>query len=162
MVGTKFITEQLTEFKKIIDDLANIDLNLEDEDKALHLLCMLPKTYESFKDTMLYGKQSVVTLEEVQSALRTKESTKFKDLKVENSVNALNVSSRKAGGRRRTARSKGGDMWTCFHCQKKGHYKRDCPELKGKDDSVHVVKDSSDEDYESGGTNGVKLGTRGG
>ncbi|MCI55199.1 hypothetical protein A2U01_0076449, partial [Trifolium medium] len=63
-------------------------------------------------------------------------------------MNALNVSSGKGGGRRRRARSKGGDKWTCFHCQKKSHFKRDCPELKGKDDSVHVVEDSSDEDYE--------------
>jgi hypothetical protein len=53
------------EFNKVIDDLANIDVNLEDKDKALHLLCMLPKSNESFKDTMLYGKESAVTLEEV-------------------------------------------------------------------------------------------------
>ncbi|MCI60547.1 cytochrome P450, partial [Trifolium medium] len=38
MVETKSITEQLSEFNKIIDDLANIDVNLEDRDKALHLL----------------------------------------------------------------------------------------------------------------------------
>ena len=72
MVESKSITEQLAEFNKIIDDLANIDVKLEDEDKALHLLCTLPKSYESFKDTMLYGKETAVTLEEVQSALRTK------------------------------------------------------------------------------------------
>ncbi|MCI54321.1 cytochrome P450, partial [Trifolium medium] len=57
MVETKSITEQLAEFNKIIDDLANMDVNLEDSDKALHLLCMLPKSYESFKDTMFYGKE---------------------------------------------------------------------------------------------------------
>ncbi|MCI52587.1 CC-NBS-LRR resistance protein, partial [Trifolium medium] len=96
------------------------------------------------KDTMLYGKESTVTLEEVQSALKTKELTKFKHLKVENIVDALNVSSGKGGGRRRRARSKGGDRWTCFHCQKKGHFKRNCPELKDNDNSAHVV-DSLDE-----------------
>ncbi|MCI74945.1 hypothetical protein A2U01_0096211, partial [Trifolium medium] len=40
---------------------------------------------------MLYGKENPVTLEEVQSALMTKELTKFKDVKVENGVDALNV-----------------------------------------------------------------------
>ncbi|KAK2421738.1 alpha carbonic anhydrase [Trifolium repens] len=150
MVESKSITEQLAEFNKIIDDLANIDVKLEDEDKALHLLCILPKSYESFKDTMLYGKETPVTLEEVQSALRTKELTKFKDLKVEDGANALNVSGGKGGSRGKKVKSKVGDKWTCFHCQKKGHFKRDCPELKDKGGSVHVVDGSSgDENYET-------------
>jgi len=34
-------------------------------------------------DIILYGKEGTTTLEEVQSALRTKELTKFKDLKVD-------------------------------------------------------------------------------
>ncbi|KAK2410739.1 alpha carbonic anhydrase [Trifolium repens] len=150
MVESKSITEQLTEFNKIIDDLANIDVKLEDEDKALHLLCTLRKSYESFKDTMLYGKETSVTLEEVQSALRTKEPTKFKELKVEDGANALNVSGGKGGSRGTKARAKGSDKWTCFHCQKKGHFKRDCPELKDKNGSAHVVDGSSgDENYET-------------
>ncbi|KAK2423952.1 alpha carbonic anhydrase [Trifolium repens] len=150
MVESKSITEQLAEFNKIIDDLANIDVKLEDEDKALHLLCTLPKSYESFKDTMLYGKETPVTLEEVQSALRTKELTKFKDLKVEDGANALNVSGGKGGSRGKKARAKGSDKWSCFHCQKKGHFKRDCPELKDKGGSVYVVDGSSgDENYET-------------
>jgi hypothetical protein len=39
MVETKSITDQLTEFNKIIDDLVNIDVNLENDDKSLHLAC---------------------------------------------------------------------------------------------------------------------------
>ena len=63
--------EQLTEFNKIIDDLAYIDVNLEDEDKSLHLLCALPRSFKNFKDTMLYGKEGTITLEEVQEANKT-------------------------------------------------------------------------------------------
>ncbi|MCI66099.1 hypothetical protein A2U01_0087357, partial [Trifolium medium] len=33
------------------------------------------------------------------------------------------------------------------HCQRKGHFKRDCPELKSKDDFAHVVEE---EGYEHG------------
>jgi hypothetical protein len=62
MVETIPITEQLAEFTKILDDLANVDVILEDEDKAFHLLCALPKSYESFKDSMLYGKEGTITL----------------------------------------------------------------------------------------------------
>ncbi|MCH81718.1 cytochrome P450 [Trifolium medium] len=145
--------EQLTEFNKIIDDLMNIDVNLEDEGKVLHLLCALSKSFEIFKDTMLYGKEDTITLDEVQSALRTKKLTKFKDLKVENSVDALNVSSGKGGGRSNRAKSKPkeDDKWRCFHYQKICHFKRDCPELKGNEDSVHVGDDSLDEGYDDAG-----------
>eukprot|EP00268_Persea_americana_P009428 TRINITY_DN13788_c0_g4_i2.p1 TRINITY_DN13788_c0_g4~~TRINITY_DN13788_c0_g4_i2.p1 ORF type:complete len:117 (+),score=26.76 TRINITY_DN13788_c0_g4_i2:400-750(+) len=36
------MTEQLDEFNKIIDDLVNIDVKVDDEDKALLLLNLLP------------------------------------------------------------------------------------------------------------------------
>ncbi|KAK2370053.1 hypothetical protein QL285_083139 [Trifolium repens] len=83
MVEHKSVVGQLAEFNKIIDDLVNVDVNLEDEDKSFHLLCALPKSYENLKDALLYGKEGTITLDEVQSALRTKELTKFKDLKVD-------------------------------------------------------------------------------
>jgi len=57
-------------------------VQVEDGDKVILLLCALPKSYESFKDTMLYGKEGTVTLEQVQAALRTKELTKSKDLRI--------------------------------------------------------------------------------
>jgi len=56
MVESKSITEQLMEFNKIVYDLANIEVNMEDRDKALLLLCSLPKSFENFKDVILYGK----------------------------------------------------------------------------------------------------------
>jgi len=54
MVELKAIIEQLMEFNKILDDLENIEVHLEDEDKAILLLCALLRAFESFKDTMLY------------------------------------------------------------------------------------------------------------
>ncbi|MCH84154.1 acylamino-acid-releasing enzyme, partial [Trifolium medium] len=77
----------------------------EMNDKAISaiILCLSDKvlievaretSYKNFKDTMLYGKEGTITLDEVQSALRTKELDKFKDLKVDDSGECLNVSSR--------------------------------------------------------------------
>jgi len=75
MVKWNTVTEQLTELNKILDDLENIEVQIQDEDKTILLLCALLRSFESFKDTMLYGKEGTVTLEEVQAALRTKELT---------------------------------------------------------------------------------------
>jgi hypothetical protein len=54
-------------------------MNLEDGDKAFHLLCALPRSLDNFKDALLYGKEGTIILHEIQSALRTKELTKLKD-----------------------------------------------------------------------------------
>jgi len=160
MAESKPIMEQLTEFNKIIDDLANIDVNLEDEDKALHLLCALPRSFENFKDTMLYGKEGTITLEEVQAVLRTKELTKFKELKVDDSGEGLNVSRWRSENRgngkcknsRSKSRSRGGGnetQYKCFICHNPGHFKKDCPERKGNgrgNPSVQIA--SEEEGYE--------------
>jgi len=61
MVESKTVMKQLTEFNKILVDLENIEVHLEDEDKTLLLLCALLRSFESFKDTILYGKEGTVT-----------------------------------------------------------------------------------------------------
>ena len=68
----KSIDEQLDIFNKLILDLENIDVTIDDEDQALLLLSSLPKSYSNFKDTLLYRKESL-TLDEVQAALNSKE-----------------------------------------------------------------------------------------
>jgi len=45
MVGSKSLGEQLTKFNKIIDGLQNIVVNLDDEDRILLLLSLLPTKY---------------------------------------------------------------------------------------------------------------------
>lgn len=68
----KSISEQMDEFNMIIDDLENIEVSLKDEDKALILLNYIPRSYEHFKDAVIYGRDQTITLEEVQSAIRAK------------------------------------------------------------------------------------------
>ena len=72
MQENKTVEGQLDVFNKLILDLENIDVTIEDEDQALLLLCALPKTFAHFKETLLYGRDSL-TLVEVQSALNSKE-----------------------------------------------------------------------------------------
>ncbi|GKG22124.1 hypothetical protein Tco_0384719, partial [Tanacetum coccineum] len=61
--GTK-LGDHIDEFNKLILDLANIDIEIEDEDRAFMLLTSLPSSYENFVDTLLYGRKSF-TMEDV-------------------------------------------------------------------------------------------------
>jgi hypothetical protein len=48
MVKLKSIVKQLMEFYLTTDDLVNFEVNLEDEDKTLRLLRLLPRSFEPF------------------------------------------------------------------------------------------------------------------
>ncbi|GJZ18873.1 retrovirus-related pol polyprotein from transposon TNT 1-94 [Tanacetum coccineum] len=72
MSAGRKISEHIHEFKKIVLDLANIDVKFEDEDLALLLLTTLPASYEHFVDTLLYGWEAL-TLEDVIATLNSKE-----------------------------------------------------------------------------------------
>jgi len=51
------MVEQLADFNKILNDLENIEVKLEDDDKVLRLFNALPKIYEHFKDALMFGKE---------------------------------------------------------------------------------------------------------
>ena len=76
ILDDKSISEQLDEFNKAIDDLENIDVEMEDEDKTIILLNALPSSFDHLKDVMLNGRETTITLEEVQCALKAKERQK--------------------------------------------------------------------------------------
>ncbi|GKE58155.1 hypothetical protein Tco_1497340, partial [Tanacetum coccineum] len=67
--GTK-LGDHIDEFNKFILDLANIDIEIEDEDQVLMLLTSLPLFYENFVETLLHGRESL-TMEDVQETLNS-------------------------------------------------------------------------------------------
>lgn len=92
MAEYKSIVEQLTEFHKFINDVENIDMKIEDEDKVLHLLSSLSRSFKHVKDSLLYGKECTITLDEVRKDVKFKQFLKVKDLNIEDSVEGLSVS----------------------------------------------------------------------
>lgn len=65
------LRRHMDEFNKIILDLKNIDIKIEEEDCVILLLSSLPRTYEHFVDTMLYGNDTL-TVAKVKAALLSK------------------------------------------------------------------------------------------
>ena len=63
-----FLKSHFDEFDSIVMNLSNLNVTFDDEDLAIKLLCSLPKDYQHFRETILYGKD-VITLEEVKGAL---------------------------------------------------------------------------------------------
>ncbi|RVW97586.1 Retrovirus-related Pol polyprotein from transposon TNT 1-94 [Vitis vinifera] len=72
MQEDRLIADNLDDFAKIVLEMSNIGIKVDDEDKAVLVLKSLPGLYSNFKETMKYGRKTL-TLEEVQSALRSKE-----------------------------------------------------------------------------------------
>ncbi|GJR66468.1 putative reverse transcriptase domain-containing protein [Tanacetum coccineum] len=64
-----------SKFNKLILDLANIDIDIEDEDQALMLHTSLSSSYENSLETLLYGRE-YLTIEDVPATLNSRELKK--------------------------------------------------------------------------------------
>ncbi|KAL5774200.1 hypothetical protein ACOSP7_011757 [Xanthoceras sorbifolium] len=134
----------IDEFESLIMDLQNLDVNIEDEDQALLLLCSLPSSYRHFKETMLYGKDTI-SLKDVKTALETKE-------KIDHDITGQSSNSQAQGlyargrleqkGRpqyrgksrgksKHRSKSRGRDV-ICWYCKEPGHIRSKCDKLQKK------------------------------
>ncbi|KAH9648136.1 hypothetical protein KPL70_025471 [Citrus sinensis] len=129
--------DHLNEFNKLILDLENVSINLEDEDRALILLSSLPDSYEHFVDTLLYGRQTL-TLKDVKSALESKDLKKRAEGKDQGMGEILMAKSNadkkkkheKKGSNQKENTDKKKKKRKCYFCQKEGHYIKYCFEKK--------------------------------
>lgn len=149
------LMEHMNVFSGLIDQLAKVDVKIEEEDQALLLLTSLPDSYENIITTILYGKNTL-KMEEVESTLLSHEKRR----KADDSQDSVFVAHGKNQRGRMTARGSSGHSRSksrgrgkgkqCYKCKEWGHIKPDCPLLKEKDDKgsdcsmAGIAQDSND------------------
>ena len=136
------IGEHMNKYTKLLTDLVNVNVKIDEKDKATILLNSLPdEEYETFTLTLINGRQTL-KYNEVLSALINYEVRRQDRLfsHGSTSVEALAVrgrgSYRKDKGDRGRSKSRLGfrDLKKnqCTFCKELGHWKVDCPKAKGK------------------------------
>nr|GEX32113.1 retrovirus-related Pol polyprotein from transposon TNT 1-94 [Tanacetum cinerariifolium] len=139
----KKLSEHINEFNKLIGDLANIDIDIDDKDQALMLLKSLPSSYDNFVETLLYERESL-TLEDVLSSLNSRELKKRTDAKDDG--DGLYVRGRSdhrgtqgRGSSRSKSKGKGTYKLKCYIWYSKNHLNKDY-QKRNKKKSIGFVK----------------------
>ncbi|KAG8489513.1 hypothetical protein CXB51_017534 [Gossypium anomalum] len=109
------VHEHLTVFKEILSNLEAMEVQYDKEDLGLILLCLLPPSYSTFRDTILYSRESL-TVDEVYDSLTSYDKTQER-----------NHRGKSKGRSKSSNRGK-----TCNFCKKKGHIKSECYKLQNK------------------------------
>ena len=107
-------------------DLDNVDVNIEDKDQTLLLLCSLPPSFKNFRKTLIYEKD-FISLEDVKKSLLSKELihrelTRERDVKSEALFTRGRLEEKRSNCSKNRSRSKSkARSKFCNYCKKKGH-----------------------------------------
>ncbi|KAL8512872.1 hypothetical protein ACS0TY_019134 [Phlomoides rotata] len=138
----KLILKKLDKFNKILDDLENIDIQMEEVGKSLFQLSALPKSFENFKDNILFGRQSTINLEEVIVVLKSKELQRASGQNHTSIAEGLIIKTnhhkkKKCGNahskeqeKKFTESTSLTDSRKCFYCHEPKHFKKNCSKWK--------------------------------
>ncbi|MFQ6622959.1 hypothetical protein Gotur_001508, partial [Gossypium turneri] len=116
----ELLRDHISQFITLLNNLKNVEVKIDDENQAMLLLCSLPSSYKSFRETLIYGRDKL-SFEDVKRHLLSKDKLNNEfgsDSKVDRQASVL-VASKK--------RDK-----MCRYCKKLGYVKADCYKLQNK------------------------------
>jgi hypothetical protein len=140
------VLSHISVFKEIFADLVSMEVKYEDEDLGLLLLCSLPSSFASFRDTILLSHDELTisdVYEELQSRAKMKgmvhsdgPSSKGDALQVRGRPEQR--SSNDGNDRYKSQESRGRSKCRlpkkfCKYCRKKTHFIEECWKLKNKE-----------------------------
>ena len=155
------LRNHIREFERIISDLKDVDVKVDDDDQALLLMLLFPKSYESLTQTMLL-MENLHNFEEAKKALLQDELRKL-------TTDSMGSGEAKEQAQGLYVRGRNNDQGYskkgykppadshCYKCNELGHWKRDCPNKKiqkknannkeenQKDEASLATEDSHDE-----------------
>ncbi|KAG8499655.1 hypothetical protein CXB51_006102 [Gossypium anomalum] len=107
----ELLKDHISQFITLLNDLKNVEVHIDDEDQAMLLLCSLPPSYKSFRETLIYGRDKL-SFEDVKGHLLSRD-------KLDNRQAFILVASKKRDKK-------------CQYFKKLGHVKADCYKLRNK------------------------------
>ncbi|KAG8480237.1 hypothetical protein CXB51_024800 [Gossypium anomalum] len=119
------VHEHLTVFKEILSNLEAMEVQYDKEDLGLILLCSLPPSYSTFRDTILYSRESLTVDEGEGLIVRGRQ-----DRNTDDDRGRTQERNHRGKSKGRSKSSNGGK--TCNFCKKKGHIKSECYKLQNK------------------------------
>jgi len=133
--GTSIRT-YISEFTLLVMDLKNMDEMFSDEQQAMMLLCSFPPSYKNFRETLIYGRESLA-IDVVKLALLSREQKEHDSgrndpaagLFARGRTRDVASSSHIKGKSRSKSRNRRGK---CHYCKRERHWKIECPKLKKK------------------------------
>ncbi|KAG8481664.1 hypothetical protein CXB51_026499 [Gossypium anomalum] len=131
------VHEHLTVFKEILSNLEAMEVQYDKEDLGLILLCSLPPSYSTFRDTILYSRESL-TVDEVYDSLTSYDKMKHLVVKPDSQGEGLIIRGRQD---RNTDDDRGRTQERNHRGKSKGRSKSSNRENSGEAD---VVEDYSD------------------
>jgi hypothetical protein len=147
------VAQHLNEFNTITNQLSSVEIYFDDEIRALIVLASLPNSWEAMRMAVSNSAgKSKLKYEDIRDLILSEEVRRRDAGETSSSGSALNLETRGRGkdrnfsrgrskSRKGRSKSKSGRQPECWNCGKTGHYKRNCRELKKKNenDSANVV-----------------------